>query len=58
MHDLLADKDSNSIRDVMHSYLKLMIEKKNLPKGTQLQIQKGKYLNDIAKYDLVEYIDM
>ena len=35
-----------------------MVEKKNLPKGMQLSIQKGKYLNDIGKFDLVEFIDM
>ena len=58
MHELLADKDSNCIRDVLHSYLKLMVEKKNLPKDMQLSIQKGKYLNDIGKFDLVEFIDM
>ncbi len=44
MHAMLGDRDKNKVRDVMHNYLNLMLESQNLPKGMQLQIDKGKYL--------------
>jgi hypothetical protein len=53
MHALLGDKDSNKVRDVMHTYLNLILTSNKLPKGMQLQIDKGKYLEDIGKYDQI-----
>ena len=42
----------------MHNYLNLILESQNLPKGMQFQIDKGKYLEDIGKHDLVEIVDV
>ena len=58
MHAMLGDRDKNKVRDVMHNYLNLILESQNLPKGMQFQIDKGKYLEDIGKHDLVEIVDV